>query len=36
MVGDYGLRRVMRGGKLVERVERGRRGVLGELGLGGW
>ena len=36
MVGDYGLKRVMKGGMLVGRVERGMRGVLGELGLGGW
>jgi hypothetical protein len=36
MVGDYGLKRVMRGGMLVEMVEIGMRGALGELGLGGW
>jgi hypothetical protein len=36
MVGDYGLRRVMRGGMWAGRVERGMRDVLGGLGLGGW
>ena len=35
-VGDYGLQRVMKGGKWVGRVERGMRGVLEGLGLGGW
>jgi hypothetical protein len=35
-VGGYGLKRVMQGGMLVGRVERGMRGELGELGLGGW
>jgi len=35
-VGDYDLRMEMRGGKLVEMVEIEMRGVLGELGSGGW
>jgi hypothetical protein len=35
-VGDCGLKRVMRGGMWVKMVVRGMRGVLGELGLGGW
>jgi hypothetical protein len=35
-VGDYGLRMVMRGGMLEGKVGIGMRGVLGELGLGGW
>jgi hypothetical protein len=35
MVGDYGLKRVMKGGMLVGRVERGMRDVPGGSGLGG-
>jgi hypothetical protein len=35
-VGDYGLKRVMKGGKWAGKVVRGMRGVLGGLGLGGW